>query len=80
MNPFAQLIGQSAAANLDDAQDLFEDSCHATTVARGACAKGYAEQHALNLKRRAERHAAREGTATPRSHALVTVRPARRAS
>ena len=78
MKTFAQAVGQSTAAILDGAQDLLEDSYHATKIASAACAKGYAEQHALNVRRRAERRAKRMRTHI--SNNAVLVRPEWRAS
>ena len=79
MKNFAQAAGQSTAAILDGAQDLLEDSYHATKVASTAFGQGYAEQHALNLRRRAERRAARELRNNP-TYAVVPARRVRRAA
>ena len=79
MNNFAHSIGQSTASLVDGAQDLLEDSLYATKAASTAFATAYAEQHALNLRRRAERRAARELRTNP-AYALALARRVRRPS
>jgi len=49
-------------------------------VAATAFGKGYREQHALNLKRRAARRAWRDMRANLHRNAVITVRPAWSAS
>ena len=79
MNNFAQSIGEHTASIVDGTVDLVTATVDNSRIAATAFGKGYREQHALNLRQRAERRAAREMRNNPR-YAVITTKPARRAS
>jgi hypothetical protein len=80
MNNFAQSIGERTASIVDGTVDLVTSTVDNSRIAATAFGKGYSEQHSLNLKRRAARRMAREMRINLRSNAVITVRPAWRAS
>ena len=80
MNNFAHTLGQGTARIIDGTQDVVEATWDNSRIAATAFGKGYSEQHARNLKRRAARRMAREMRINLRRNAGITVRPAWRVS
>ena len=80
MNNFARSIGERTASIVDGTVDLVTSTVDNSRIAATAFGKGYCEQHALNLKRRAARRAWRDIRRNPHRDAVFTVRPALRAS
>ena len=60
MNNFARSIGERTASIVDGTVDLVTSTVDNSRIAATAFGKGYCEQHALNLKRRAARGAWRD--------------------
>jgi hypothetical protein len=79
MNNFAQSIGERTASIVDGTVDLVTATVDNSSIAATAFGKGYREQHALNLRQRAERRAAREMRINPR-YAVITAKPSRKPS
>ena len=80
MNNFARSIGERTASIVDGTVDLVTSTVDNSRIAATSFGKGYREQHALNLKRRAARRAWRDMRANLRGNAVITVHAARRAS
>jgi hypothetical protein len=59
MNNFAQSIGKRTASIVDGTVDLVTATVDNSRIAATAFGKGYSDQHALNLRRRAARRAMR---------------------
>ena len=80
MNNFAYSIGERAASIVDGTVDLVTSTVDNSRIAATAFGKGYREQHALNLKRRAARRAWRDMRRNLHGNAVTTVHPAWSAS
>jgi hypothetical protein len=80
MNTFALSIGERTASIVDGTVDLITAAVDNSRIAASAFGKGYREQHAVNLKRRAARRAWREMRSNLHRNGLVAAHAVRRAS
>jgi hypothetical protein len=80
MNTFARSIGERSASIVDGTVDVVTAAVDESCIAATAFGKGYREQHALNLKRRAARRAWRDMRNNLNRNVFVPVHAARSAS